>query len=115
MAGAIYEALGNLFTKDGMGSVAGPVGMYSIAKDYMAEGFMYYLYFIAMISVNLGIMNLLPFPALDGGKIVLTVIEMISRKKVNSKVEAILNLIGFALLMLFMLFVTFKDIFFPSV
>ena len=115
MAGAIYEALGNLFTKNGMDSVAGPVGMYRIATDYMAEGFLYYLYFIAMISVNLGIMNLLPFPALDGGKIVLTVIEMITRKKVNSKVEGILNLVGFAILMLFMVFVTFKDIFFPSV
>ena len=72
MASAIYKALGNLFSREGFSSVAGPVGMYSIATTYMDIGFMYYLFFIAMISVNLGIMNLLPFPALDGGKIIIT-------------------------------------------
>lgn len=115
MAGAIYNALGSLFSKNGLDNVAGPVGMYSIATSFMDEGFMYYLYFIAMISVNLGIMNLLPFPALDGGKIVITIIEMIRRKRVNPKVEGILNAVGFALLMGFMAFITFKDIFFPSI
>lgn len=115
MAGAIYEALGNLFTKEGINSMAGPVGMYSIATSYMEEGFVYYLYFIAMISVNLGIINLLPFPALDGGKMVLTIAEMITRKKVPAKAEAILNFVGFAILMALMLAITFKDIFFPSV
>lgn len=115
MATAIYESLGKLFTKEGINNVAGPVGMYSIATTFMAEGFMYFMYFLAMISVNLGVMNLLPFPALDGGKIVLTVCEMITKKKVPAKAEGILNLIGFAILILLMVVVTFKDIFFPVV
>ncbi len=114
MATLIYKSLGSLFTKEGISNVAGPVGMYSIAKTYMEEGFMYFVYFLAMISVNLGIMNLLPFPALDGGKIVITVCEMITRKKMPAKIEGVLNLIGFALLIGLMLVVTFKDVFFPS-
>ncbi|MGI6377981.1 RIP metalloprotease [bacterium] len=113
MASAIYKALGNLFSREGFSSVAGPVGMYSIATTYMDIGFMYYLFFIAMISVNLGIMNLLPFPALDGGKIIITLVEMVIRRRVNPKFEGVLNAIGFLLLMGFMLVVTFKDIFFP--
>lgn len=115
MAVAIYRALGKLFTKEGMSNVSGIVGMYSAAKTFMGYGFWYFVYFLAMISVNLGIMNLLPFPALDGGRIVITIIESITRKKVPPKVEAILNGAGFAVLILLMVAVTVKDIFFPVI
>ena len=63
-----------------------------------------------VISMNLGIMNLLPFPALDGGRLLFLVIESIIRKPVNRKVEAAVNAAGLVLLMGLMLFVTFSDI-----
>ena len=65
---------------------------------------------VALISINLGIMNLLPFPALDGGRILLLLIEAIRRKPLNPKVEVILNGVGLIILMALMLIVTLKDV-----
>ncbi|MBQ6947412.1 MAG: site-2 protease family protein, partial [Clostridia bacterium] len=65
---------------------------------------------MAMISINLGIVNLLPFPALDGGRIVLLGYEAIFRRKLNEKVEMIINTVGFGALMLLMVLITIKDI-----
>lgn len=110
MLSSIFVALGQLFTKDGFNNVAGVVGMYSIASTYMDGGFMYFLYFLALISINLGVMNLLPFPALDGGRIVLTLFEVITKKKPSAKVEGIINIIGFAILIILMIAITIKDV-----
>ena len=60
--------------------------------------------------MNLGIMNLIPFPALDGGRVLMLIIELIIRRPVNKKAEGYINLIGMAILLLFMAFITFKDI-----
>ncbi|MEG1027930.1 MAG: site-2 protease family protein, partial [Oscillospiraceae bacterium] len=66
----------------------------------------------AFISISIGMFNLLPFPALDGGKLVLLVIELITKKAIPKKVEAIINAVGLLLLLGLMVAVTFKDIFF---
>ncbi|MFA9381557.1 MAG: site-2 protease family protein, partial [Acetanaerobacterium sp.] len=65
----------------------------------------------AFITINVGIFNLLPLPALDGGRLLFLLIEVVRRKPVNPKYEGLVHTIGFALLILLMIFVTFKDIF----
>ena len=64
----------------------------------------------AIISINLGVINLVPFPALDGGRIVVVAIEALIRRRISSKFINIVNIIGFALLMALMVLVTYKDI-----
>jgi regulator of sigma E protease len=88
----------------------GPVGIANIIGQAAQAGIESILSLIALITLNLGIFNLLPLPALDGGRIVFSLYEMISRRKVNPKVEAIVHFIGFALLMVLMVYVTFNDI-----
>jgi regulator of sigma E protease len=63
-----------------------------------------------IIAMNLGIFNLLPIPALDGGRILIILIELIIRRKISMKVQGVMNMVVFALLILLMLYVTFKDI-----
>ena len=97
--------------KDAAAGVTGIVGIASLSNDIVEKaGFMYFLYFVAYLSVNLGIMNLLPLPALDGGRNILTIYEIITRKKVNPKVEGMINTVGFILLMGLMVIITIKDI-----
>ena len=90
--------------------VAGPVGIAVLTGKASELGFVYLLQFIALLSINLGIINLLPFPALDGSKILLLFVEKIRGKSINSTVESWIHLTGFAFLMLVMLIVTYKDI-----
>ncbi|MDD4584883.1 MAG: M50 family metallopeptidase, partial [Bacilli bacterium] len=112
MATLIFDALGTLFTKDGLSNVSGPVGMYESAVSFAKDGFLSFLLFLAMISVNLGIINLLPLPALDGGRLLVMIVEKIARRKLNPKVEAIINAVGFIFLIGFIILITIKDIFF---
>lgn len=92
-------------------SVSGPVGVISMVSNAATTGFMNLLYLTAVISLNIGIMNLLPIPALDGWRILLLFIEGIrGGKKLSSKVEGYINGAGFVLLMALMLFVTYKDV-----
>lgn len=93
------------------GSVAGPIGVISIVADATKTGIINVLYLAAVISLNLGVLNLLPIPALDGGRLFFLFIEFLrGGKKIDPEKEGMVNLIGFAALMLFMLFVTYKDI-----
>ena len=73
-------------------------------------GFSYLISFTALISINLGIINLVPFPALDGGRLFFLLIEKIKGSRINRKFFNIANMTGFAILILFMLAVTYKDI-----
>ena len=107
--------LGKLFTKEGMSQVGGPVAMYRAADTFASQGFFMYCYYLAMISINLGIVNLLPLPALDGGLLIFILLETITRKKLDPKIENTINMIGMLLLFGFMILVTLKDIFFPVV
>ncbi len=91
-------------------SLSGPVGIVSTIATAVSYGIQPLLLLLALITVNLGIFNLLPLPALDGGKLLLLAIEGIFRKPVPEKYEIIINTAGMVLLMLLMLFVTFNDI-----
>ena len=107
-----YLISGNL----GLDALSGPVGMYTVIDTATnvgsASGGLYNLiYLTAYISVNLGVMNILPFPAFDGGQLMFVFYEIITRKKGNANVEAAINLIGFILIFALMILITYKDIF----
>ncbi len=103
--------IGNLFTgKLSLKALSGPVGMYSIVGDTVTYGVESILYLVALLSINLGFINILPFPAFDGGRVLFLIIEKIKGKKVDPKIENIIHTVGFILLMLLMLYITFQDI-----
>lgn len=95
-------------TKPAM-DVAGPIGIAIMTKQVSALGFTYVLQFAAMLSINLAIINILPFPALDGGRIFFILIEKLKGSPVNQKFENMANSIGMLLLLLLMVVVTFHD------
>lgn len=100
-----------LFTgRLGMNDLSGPVGIYEVVDDQKSEGIDSLLYLLAYLSINVGIMNLIPFPAFDGGHILFLLIEKIRGKAVSPNVEATITGIGFIFLILLMIFVTFNDV-----
>ena len=90
-------------------AVSGPVGISSAIGDAAQAGILSLLNITVLISMNLGFMNLVPFPALDGGRLITILIEMITRKKIPAKIEGIINAVGLAILFTFMIIVLFKD------
>lgn len=114
-AGALFKqmiiTLQMLFTGTvGMDSLSGPVGIYSIVGQTRSAGLESVMQLIALLSINVGFINLIPFPAFDGGRILFLIIEKIKGSPVNPKVENIFHSIGFILLMLLLIFITFNDI-----
>lgn len=109
---AIVESLGKLFTTgEGLNDAAGPVGVVSlVAQQTQQGGLEIYLYLLVIISINLGLMNLIPIPGLDGSRLIFMIIEAIRRKPVNQKIEAGVHLCGYVLLFGLMIFFTFKDV-----
>ncbi len=100
-----------LFTgKVGINSLSGPVGIYTIVGSQSKAGLSGLLYLLAYLSINVGFINLIPFPAFDGYRAVIILIEKITGKKVNAKVDAIVNSIGLYLLFALMIYVTIKDV-----
>ncbi len=93
-----------------LSSISGPVGIVGIVGDAYSFGFVYLLSFTALISINLVIINLIPFPALDGGRLLFVIIEKIKGSRINPKVANTLNAVGFFLLIALMLVVTYHDI-----
>ena len=110
---AIVESLGKLFTTgEGLNDAAGPVGVVSlVAQQTQQGGLEIYLYLLVILSINLGLMNLIPIPGLDGSRLIFMLIEAIRRKPVNQKIEAGVHLCGYVLLFGIMIFFTFKDVF----
>ena len=107
--GSIFTGLKELFTgKVGFDQMTGIVGISSMVVK--TSDFINYLYLMGIISLSLGITNLLPFPPLDGGKIVIYLIEAIRRKPLNEKFEEKLQIVGFTLLILLSIYVTYLDI-----
>lgn len=90
--------------------MSGPVGTVQAIGDASKTGILDLTYIVAFISLNLGIFNLIPFPALDGGRLLLLAAEEISRRKIPTKYEAVINLTGLALLMLLVIWVSYFDI-----
>lgn len=90
--------------------LAGPVGIYDATDQVVQTGLVNFLMWTAMLSVNLGIINLVPLPALDGGRLLFVGIEAVRGKPVDPQKEGLVHFIGFALLMLLMIVVTWNDI-----
>lgn len=107
----MFITIQGLFTGGiGVGQLSGPVGIYSIVGEQRTAGFENVLYLVALLSINVGVINLLPLPAFDGGRILFLAIEKVKGSPVNAKTENIIHSIGFMLLMLLMLYITFNDI-----
>lgn len=107
----IFTILGRLFTgKLALGALSGPVGVLKEIGNQAQTGLSNLLYFLAYISVNLAVFNLLPIPALDGSKLLTSAIEMASGKKINKKFEERVTMIGFFILLGLILVVSIKDI-----
>lgn len=94
----------------GVQNLSGVVGIYSMVGSYLEAGIIALLLFMALLSVNIGVMNLLPIPALDGGRILFIIIEGIIHRPLNRKIEAMINNIMFILLMIFMIYILYNDI-----
>lgn len=90
--------------------LAGPVGIFTLVSSARSQGVVAFFVFFAFLSVNVGFLNLMPIPALDGGRIVFIIYEAITKKKVNKNVENAIITITFILLLILMIFVTFQDI-----
>lgn len=108
----IYISLFDMLTgKYGINDLSGPVGVVGAIGEVTSYGVPSLLYFIALITINIGIFNLLPLPALDGGRLIFLIIEAIRRKPINPKYEGMVHAIGLLLLLALMLFVSINDIF----
>jgi len=107
----VFDSLFGLFSgRYGVEAVSGPVGITKTISDAAKTGMMSVLYLVTVISINLGVMNLLPIPALDGGHLLLYVIEVIRRKPVKREVEGIINFIGLVLMLALAVIIAIKDI-----
>ena len=107
----MFTTIRELFTGGvAVKELSGPVGIYTIVGEQAKQGFENILYLIAFLSINVGVINLLPFPAFDGGRILFLIIEKLTGKAIPTNVENMVNNIGFLLLMLLMIYVTFNDI-----
>lgn len=108
---AFYELIKGLIFGQGVtADLAGPVGIATITGQVARMGLVYLMQFTALLSVNLAVINFLPFPALDGGRFLFLIIEKIKRAPVKREVENLIHNIGFVLLMLLVLVVTFRDV-----
>ena len=106
---SLFESIKMLFTGNvGINDLTGPVGISEVVTQ--TTTIVNYIYIIALISVSLGITNLLPIPALDGGKILILIIEAIRRKPLKKETEVQIQLIGFSILIALSLIVTYNDI-----
>ena len=106
-----YKLISNaIIGKGDMSAVTGPIGIIGVVGDAAKFGFIYLLSFTALISINLAVINLLPFPALDGGRLLFLLIEKIKGSRINPKIGNWVNMIGFGLLMILMIFITYHDI-----
>jgi len=106
-----FRSFGQLFTgRLSADQISGPVGAAAIIGQAARVGFDAILNLTALITISLGVFNLIPIPGLDGGRLVFSIYEMITRKRVSPRVEAIVNTIGFLFLIFLMIFVTYNDI-----
>ena len=106
---SLFDRIKQLFTgKIGVDQMMGPVGISEVVAK--TNGLREFIYMLALISLSLGVTNLLPIPALDGGKILILIIEAIRRKPLNERTEINIQLIGFSILIALSLYITYNDI-----
>lgn len=113
IASSIYQLIHDAFVQGHVNGDAftGPVGIAVLTGQFAHQGIMYLIWFTAFLSVNLAFINVIPFPALDGGRLLFVIIEKIRRgKKVKAETENIAHVIGFGILLVLVLIITFKDV-----
>ncbi len=107
----VWESLFDLLSgRYGLDSVSGPVGVTQVMTEAAASSAFDLVYLAVVISMNLGVMNLLPLPALDGGRLLFLIVEGIRRKPISARVEGYIHFAGFVLLMLLMVVIMVKDV-----
>lgn len=102
----LYLCIGKL----SLSNLAGPIGIFNIVGEAAKVGFLNILYLIAYLCINVGLINIIPLPAFDGGRILFLIIEKIKGSKINPKIENTIHSVGFILLMILMVIITFHDI-----
>ena len=108
----MYDSLGGLLNgRFGFEAVSGPVGVTEVVGEAAKSGYVSFIYIVAVLTINLGVFNFIPFPALDGGRFLFLLIEGIRRKPINRDIEGYINFVGIIILFGFMIMVTCKDIF----
>ncbi|HFI0259266.1 TPA: RIP metalloprotease RseP [Streptococcus suis] len=106
----VVTALKNLIANFDVKQLGGPVAIYSVSNQAAANGWVSVFNLMAMLSINIGIFNLIPIPALDGGKIVMNILEAIRRKPLKPETESYITLAGVAVMVVLMIVVTWNDI-----
>lgn len=106
----VDSLIGLLTGRFGMDAVSGPIGVVGAVEELAIKDAVSFLYIVCVLTMNLGVFNLIPFPALDGGRLVFLAIEGVRGKPVNRNVEASINFVGIMLLFALMIFITFKDV-----
>ncbi|MBS4460613.1 RIP metalloprotease RseP [Lactococcus petauri] len=106
----IFKDLGNLIAQPSLDKLGGPVAIYDLSGQAAREGLLSVIALLAMLSINLGIVNLIPIPVLDGGKIVLNIVEALRGKPLSQEKEGILTLVGLVFMVVLMIAVTWNDI-----
>lgn len=111
IGGGLYQMVAGLFDGKAPSDVSGPIGMYKATSSIRNnQGFLAMVHFFGVVSVNLAIVNILPFPALDGGRIVFVLYELLTKKRANEKFEMVVNNIGMIILLGLILLVTIGDV-----
>jgi len=110
VVGFYHLISGAIVGKANMSELTGPIGIVGVVGDAAKFGFVYLLSFTALISINLAVINLIPFPALDGGRLFFLLIEKIKGSRIKPQIANWTNAIGFGLLMLLMAIITYHDI-----
>ncbi|MBR2668558.1 MAG: RIP metalloprotease RseP [Solobacterium sp.] len=110
IAGLLVRTLRQLIRGKGLNQLAGPVGIYNATAEYASLGFLSFMFLMAELSLNVGIMNLLPLPVLDGGQVVLVLAEKVIGKPLNHKLKAAIMGVFWVILISIMVFVTWNDI-----
>ncbi|MEK7596432.1 MAG: RIP metalloprotease RseP [Patescibacteria group bacterium] len=115
LTGATAAGIVNFFAvlisgKGGLEQIAGPIGIVGLVGSAASFGFLYLLQFTAFLSVNLAVINFIPFPALDGGRMIFLAAEAIRRKPINAKISAWAHTVGLILLLILMLIITYNDL-----
>ena len=109
--GAFYDLIKSLvFHGSLLAGVVGPVGIFGVAEQTGSIGLVYLLQFLGVISLNLTVVNLIPFPALDGGRFLMTLVEKVKGSPISEKAEGLINGLGFAFLILLMVLLTVRDV-----
>ena len=111
MTGLIFESFRMLFAGEAsVNDLSGPVGIVSAVNESASQGIIYFLILTAMMCVNLAVINILPFPALDGGRILFVIIRKVTGKMISDELEAKIHTIGMLLLFALIIAITFKDV-----